>query len=217
MDKRLLLLVAAGIFVLATGKIAQILEEDPDYFAHPAKSDGYLSAAGMEPQIELIREIADDHGWEVVCEGTSGEMTTLALGPTWWPWRSNPQTVSEVIFVVATGGGTTRNAPEDPNCGYSGGFGEPKSWHDESRDIPIAIAPADEVGPYLAIARACGFAQARTAPLAAEDRAFLLDNGWDAYPEDWLAVYIGADEYERGGPMMCAGTMIGRYDAENSN
>ena len=117
--------------------------------------------------------------------------------------------------MVSNGSNTIPDAPNGPDCGFGISLGEPTAPIDRSRDIPIAIAPADEVEPYLAIARDCGFAQARTAPLAAEDRAFLLDNGWDAYPEDWLAVYIGPGEYVRSGPMMCAGIMIGRYDEEN--
>ena len=215
MDKRLLIFVTVGALVIAGGKVIQIAREDPGYFAHPSETQGFITAAGMTPQTDLIREIATEHGWEVVCEGQSGEMTTLGLGPTLWPWRSERLELMEAFVLVSSGTGTQRARPSGEDCGYSGGFAKVPEIDGAQEELAIAGAPPGRIEPYLQIAHDCGLSDARVGPFDAEYRAEAAAEGLGELPSDWVGVFVGSEVELTSGPLMCTGMMIARHDADN--
>lgn len=215
MDKRLLIFVTVGALVIAGGKVIQVAQEDPGYFAHPSQTQGFVTAAGMTPQTDLIREIAADHGWEVVCEGKSGEMTTLGLGPTRWPWRSERMELMEAFVMVSSGTGTQRARPTGEDCDFSGGFSGVPQVEGAQEELAVAGAPPDRIEPYLKIARDCGFDDARVGAFSEKYRAETAAEGLGDLPSDWVGVFVGSEIELSAGPLMCTGMMIARHDADN--
>ena len=199
MDKRIFLL-AAGVVLVA----GVTLYEQADDVPAPA-----ILAAGMEPQIALIREIASDESWKVTCEGQSGEMTVLRLEPRFWAKEENSGKVFESLSAVATGlekrssskGGCELNSTTTVDGG-------------PTDDPPLALGTRKVLEPYLEIARSCGLADARISPLSNSDRERLSAFVDESELGD-LALFGGIGTLSRYGPARCFAIMSGRYDAEN--
>ena len=218
----MLFLATALVTVLAVGKIREVVEEDPSFFSHPAQTQGHVVAAGMPPQIELMREIASQHGWEVTCEGTSGKMTALGFSPTFWTWMNVRDAFYQEVAIVSTSSSTSESISKSaPDCGLDIGLKNGSSGVSVTASIekmsttPLALGTREELAPYIEMANSCGLAAAHIAPLTPEDREMVLLNFYDEIPDDWQAVYSGQTSADDMAAWHCFGIMTHRYEKDN--
>jgi len=200
--------------VLSIGLIA--VYEQIEAFGNPAELldyDPYVRAievAGMPPQIKLIREAADEYGWEVRCEGTSGHMTVLHFVPKFWAWPGSDQNFHDELAAVST---TTGSPMNKDVCDYPRDhfIGVPVN---ERNDIAIAFGTREELKVVRPIAAACGLKGVRLRRLTNAENEFCEADS----PERLFALSVDFETDDAGGPMMCTAIMANREIAEeNSN
>lgn len=160
--------------------------------------------AGMEPQIKLVREIVLEEGWQISCEGRSGEMTTLLIFSTRGKQSGSVEEIDEKLFEV--GSSTTAVFGSDirnKSCNIQ----PPAVTSDRpDQDSPLAFGSREDLSTYLDTAISCGFRDARLAPISSADADILQFE----VPSDWVALYGGKNSDSRYGPSICYLKMIER-------
>lgn len=153
-----------------------------------------VDVTGMGPQIEIIRRDVAERGWQITCEGHSGEERVVRL-------TFPPGTSDEAIQSYFD--------PPD-HIGSSSRFYRPNEVPPErcDREPPIitssrpwsvlAIGPRDSLDRMANIARACGFERASVREGRGED----APEGITDVVGDW-ALDAGEDITPRNGPMIC--------------
>lgn len=158
-----------------------------------------LLVTGMSPQIEVIREIASERDWRIVCESTAGEMTALGVEPGFFADKKSESEVKEQLFDVASSISQTTIA----DCSTDA---PTISTDHPTANPPLAFGDNQTLQPYLKLARSCGFVEAAIAPIAEIDRA----NWHTDMPSNLEALYGGPGSANRYGPDVCFVKMMQR-------
>lgn len=197
--------------------IYQVSEQSPRVpeVLFESDSDRVIEVTGLPPQIAVLREIASDAGWNIVCEDTSGEVTTLHLAPGLWA-RINPddEIAGELVMIAGSTSQMSRGQSERRGCNQpQTGTSYSVADGPESKNLPIAYGTREELGPVVEIANACGVKQARI-------RAFEPDE-WEllGIEEDPSMFVFSVDDIANSSDaqLMCAGALINRHYAELEN
>ena len=179
------------------GNVSDIWDYDPYTRA--------IEVAGMHPQIELMKAVADDYSWEVRCEGMSGSMTVLHLVPKLWAWPSSDEELSGELAAIATGTGspTQKEACDYPSDHFGAVTGDPEF-------DALAFGTREELEPLVPIAQDCEVQGAQVRPITEAERVYLgteLD-------DKLLVLGVDPDRGHDHGPIMCALIMANRLLAE---
>lgn len=154
-----------------------------------------IDVTGMAPQLAIVRRDAAARGWQISCEGRSGEEGVVRLNVP-------PGTPAQAI-----------EAHFDPNHHfgsqlryyYAGDIlparcdGESAVGSSSSPVRVLAIGLRGDLAPLAEIARACGFSQAALREVRQED----LLAGQASPHQDWLALDPGEGAGARSGPLIC--------------
>lgn len=216
----MLFLALGAIIVLGWAKVSDIQDQHPDYFSLPPKVDqSHVTVAGMEPQITLIREVADEHGWVVACEGKSGKMTALGLSPSIWPWSSESKDIEEELIFISgfLSSGPSSMFQEKEDCGLAAYESHSLQPVEEATDQILAIGTAEELVAYQEIAKSCELAGTRVQPITQTDRELLLANLYESLQDDWIGLYAEAKAMGQIGPVSCFSVMTTRFDQDRES
>ncbi|MEM8723892.1 MAG: hypothetical protein AAGE86_00075 [Pseudomonadota bacterium] len=185
-------------YIERVGNPAELLEYDPYSRA--------IQAAGMPPQIELIKQAAEDYSWEVRCEGSSGRMTVLHLVPKLWAWPTSDQKLYDEIAAVSSSTGLPmqRDICDHPADHFFG-----KTVGDRSEDA-LAIGTREEIEPLLPIAKACELEGLRFRPLTDAENEFYQPGE----REELVALSVSLEEVDMAGPVFCTLLIANREFAE---
>ncbi|VVT05681.1 hypothetical protein [Erythrobacter sp. EC-HK427] len=195
----------AGLAVFGLGAIGYTQYQA----AEEAEPDVAVMTMGMAPQLPLIRDIADEAGWNVSCEGVSGEMTTLRLSPGFWADDETGEALAEELVSVASSAyPISGGAAEADTCDVAP---SETSIEGPEDNVAIAFGLTAELAHYAEVARSCGWAETEIAPIS----AFYLDMMEPGtVGDDWQALYISLADAERHGPTMCYVIMSSRNEAD---
>lgn len=194
----------AGLAMLGLGGVAYSQYRN----AAEAKPERALITMGMAPQLPLIREIADEAGWKVSCEGVSGEMTTLRLSPGFWGDDEAGAILIEDLHAVSTiAYEVTGSQAADENCDAI----PPVTGSVEgAENVAIAFGLPVQLAQFREIAASCDLQDPEIAPISEFYRE-KMEPG--AIREGWQALYIDIAQSSRYGPTMCYMIMSDRYEA----
>ncbi len=163
---------------------------------------------GMQPQVDLMREIAKDEGWSITCEGKSGEMTVLRLSPGFFAGANSAEALDERLSLIASStSGLTRAEAELSTCDV-----DPPQLSSPDGDYvnpAMAFGTLEMLDPYLEVARSCGFGDAAILPISEVDLARYQAD----FPDEWFALYAGSNSAKRYGPVTCYTLMSHRLQA----
>ncbi len=191
-------LIGVVSYIERVGNPAELLEYDPYSRA--------IQAAGMPPQIELIKEAAQDYNWEVRCEGSSGAMTVLHLVPKLWAWPTSDQKLYDEIAAISS---STGSPMQRDICDHPADYFFGKAVGDRSDDA-LAIGTREEIELLLPIAEACELKGLRFRPLTdAENEFYQPGEG-----EELVALSVNLEQVDTAGPMFCTLLMANRELAE---
>jgi hypothetical protein len=157
---------------------------------------------GMPPQIEVIRQIASDRNWRIVCEGTAGEMTALGVEPGLLADEKWEPAVKQQFLDVAS----TVSPITNSDCSTDS---PTFSTDHPTANPPLAFGDKQSLQPHLKLAMSCGFVEATISPIAEIDRANLFSE----VPSDLMALYGGPGSANRYGPAVCIAKMTPRMSA----
>ena len=195
----------AGLAVFGLGAIGYTQYQA----AEEADPDVAVMSMGMAPQLPLIREIADEAGWNVSCEGVSGEMTTLRLSPGFWTNDETGAALSEELFAVSTS--TYEVWGEEAEADGCDVPPTESSVEGPEDNVAIAFGLPAELAHYAEVARSCGLEETEIAPISAL-YLDMMEPG--TVGDDWQALYISLADAERHGPTMCYIIMSSRNEAD---
>ncbi len=204
--------------------IQQISERSPVIFEafSTDRADPIVEVAGLEPQIEIMREIAGEQGWTTICEGKSGELTVLHFAQTLWGRLStgeNDDATSDLmggLGLLSSGGmnSMSRSGAREHGCDHPPDHflspilsGHEYDAHVEDGDIPLAFGTVEELQPVLDITESCGLVGARVREFAEGEREALR------VEEDPSLVVVSIDHSPdlSAAEFYCAGALISRY------
>ena len=161
-----------------------------------------VDAAGMEPQLRVIREAAGQRSWPITCQGHAGEEAVIRIGV---PSGTDQTQVDGFVASVGETASVWRELRAGealrPGCDLD----EPKETANFSQRA-LAFGNHEELVRLEATARQCGFGNARIRPWIAKDSPWLKPRA------GWFALDAGEDSVSRYGPLMCF-TNIGRLPA----
>jgi hypothetical protein len=161
-------------------------------------SDGAILALGMQPQVELMREIASDNGWTAGCQGKSGSMIVLRITPGILPWKSSNDALWEELSPVATSLSSAPRSPNTASCDLPADHYE-AIWTDPDKKQIAGVGPRIEMEPLITIAQACDVKGARLTdgPPAQQD---IYE---EDIPSDWVGIEIDPRLNPETGPFSC--------------
>lgn len=195
--------VFAGLALFGLGAVAFTQYQE----AEDATTERAIMAMGMAPQLPLIREISDEAGWHVSCEGMSGEMTTLRLSPDFWTDDETGESLVEDLFAVSSNTyAVWGREAEAESCDVRPAE---SSIEGPEEDVAIAFGLPAELAQYREIAQSCGLEETQIAAIS-DYYLDLIEP--DAITEDWQALYIDLAQANRHGPTMCYMIMGNRYE-----
>ena len=151
--------------------------------------------AGMEPQIEIIRRDAAEHGWQITCEGRSGEERVVRLA---FPPGAAEATIRAYFYPQNHIGSTHRfyykSYPPPERCDH-----EPPSTSASPPARVLALGPREQLTRLVTVAQRCGFTMAAVRKPRRDD----VPGQAAPFPDDWLALDAGEDASPRYGPSIC--------------
>ena len=154
-----------------------------------------VDVAGMEPQIEILRRDAAEHGWRITCEGRSGEERILRL--------TFPQGASAA--AIRTYFDAEHHVGSSSRFYYSGDL-PPASCNQEPPTAAgsppmrvLGFGPPETLTQLAGIARSCGFTRAAIRAQRTGD----FPAGIVQPRADWLTLDAGEDITPRYGPTVC--------------
>lgn len=187
-------------FGLAAVFVVQRLSEEEDQHA--------IIVAGMAPQLDVIREIADGAGWRANCEGTAGEMTTLRFAPGLW--ADDASAGQDALYdafsrVASLTNIVTGEQATGPDCSLPA----PEIVSEPSgAPLALAVGTPDELAAYQEIAASCTIAETSIGPVTDDYRAMVETE----VPDDWQMLFAGGEIAAQYGPSLCFAQMSMRYE-----
>lgn len=192
----LVILVLGGIFAVRTfpQSVAPILESET---VQP------IVAVGMPPQIALIREIASDNGWKLVCEGQTGRMSVVKLTPGSLPWAADYEEMWTELAEVSSSMASPANDGPDSACGW----GEDSfSMTANQQFLVLAVGPPSQLKPLLKVARDCEVVGAKLTDGPPQEQE-IYDG---EIPSDWVGLVIDSNLNQETGPVTCLAILAQR-------
>ena len=165
----------------------------------PAPAERTILAMGMAPQIEIIEDIASDHGWKVDCTGKSGRMTVVRLAPGFWPWRGSFDETYEALGLIAS---THASGPRVDEAGDT--CDQPDDTYrtkvtDPASDLVVGVGSREVIAPLMDIAKRCEVKGARLERATQEDSA--LYGG--PVPDNAIRLVVDPKIEVDTGPLTC--------------
>lgn len=177
---------------------------DP-FFRGVLRYDALVQVAGMPAQLAPLRQHAASRGWEVVCEGISGEETVLRLRLPATTTRveidqyfgdpDRPRGNRTSFFY--RGMETPQTCDEEPTIITT----LPASGNGAVRLNPrlLAVGPPDTIQRLAKVAAECGFPGAQVRPFQDGDVTPRPEN----VPQDWFSLLAADEPTTRPGPLGC--------------
>ena len=153
-----------------------------------------VDVTGMAPQIEIIRRDVVERGWQITCEGRSGEEQVVRLA---FPPGTSDEAIQSYFDPQAPLGSSSRfyGPDETPpeRCDR-----EPATTTSSDPRSVLAIGTRDSLEHLASIAHACGLERASIRQRGTED----VPPGITGVVGDWT-LDAGEDVTPRNGPMIC--------------
>lgn len=162
-----------------------------------------VTAAGMEPQLRLIRLEAAKEGWPITCVGHSGEEGVLRIGvPPGTPRKNVDAFVASLMTVASSVSDRSTDATKQ-TCDQ-----EPLVQDRLPSTRALFLVTRDPDKMLQEVARECGYSHAFWRHTRAEDLArFKWRIGTSKYS---FALDAGEDAAARNGPLTCFQQMSAR-------
>ena len=122
--------------------------------------DSAILEMGVDPQSELIRQIASENGWTVECEGSFGRMTVLRLSSRIIPWKASEEAIWSDLSSVATSLSAAARIADTTACNVPANHLR-INWDDPDDKVIVGVGPPEMLEPLIAIDQASEVAGAR--------------------------------------------------------
>ena len=155
-----------------------------------------IDATGMDLQLRVIRNLAAQRGWSIVCEGRAGEEGVVRLKA---PAGTGPDGIKafsdEALKAASSAEPITAEEATSKTCNQ-----EAMSDGDVARQRALAFGPAAQLDRLQAIARECGYQHAYVRPRNTADADVFF--AW-TLPPPTHTLDSGEDAPSRYGPRVC--------------
>lgn len=138
---------------------------------------GAIVVTGLEPQIQLIEQVAGSNGWGVDCKRPDGQLTLVQLTPSFWArFSEEPDWQSELSLLATSTAKLRAPSGGKAECGAGNPMSSSRSLDPEgSQDILIGYGTDAELEPVFRIAKLCGLSGLQLRPLTDPEKAWVGD------------------------------------------
>ena len=146
----------------------------------------------MPPQLAIIRDKAANRGWQVICQGRSGEEGVVRVAVPSGTSRVDADSFqTEIQRVASSTSPVSAEAARQPGCDR-----DPTATSGPEQQFALAFGPSDYLAKLIDIAKACGFSKAYVRPMRQGD-------GPPDIRLEWSTLDAGENVTPRYGPTVC--------------